>query len=72
MPIQAAAAKGVPGTVEVLPEPQVENVDMVDGSLLLDINPYVPEFDVHAADPIGWLEKTTKSLRHTNSDRRFR
>ena len=51
---------------------RVENIDVVDGTPLLDIKPYVPQFDVHPADRIGWLEQTTKRLPDTKSDGRFR
>jgi tRNA (Thr-GGU) A37 N-methylase len=27
---------------------------MLDGTPLLDIKPYVPEFDVHKVDKLGW------------------
>jgi tRNA-Thr(GGU) m(6)t(6)A37 methyltransferase TsaA len=33
---------------------QVECVDMLDGTPLLDVKPYVPEFDEINADRIGW------------------
>jgi tRNA-Thr(GGU) m(6)t(6)A37 methyltransferase TsaA len=33
----------------------VAGVDMLDGSPLLDIKPYVPAFDAHPADRTGWL-----------------
>lgn len=32
----------------------VQSVDMLDGTPLLDIKPYVPDFDVHPADKVGW------------------
>jgi tRNA-Thr(GGU) m(6)t(6)A37 methyltransferase TsaA len=35
----------------------VANVDMVDGSPLLDIKPYVPEFDKTEKIEIGWLRE---------------
>ncbi len=35
---------------------EVEGVDVVDGTPLLDIKPYVPQFDDRKADKIGWLE----------------
>ncbi len=37
----------------------VENVDMLDGTPLLDIKPYVPAFD-QPAEPVrsGWLERS--------------
>lgn len=28
--------------------------DMLDNTPLLDIKPYIPEFDIHPADKIGW------------------
>jgi tRNA-Thr(GGU) m(6)t(6)A37 methyltransferase TsaA len=34
----------------------VEGVDMLDGTPLLDIKPYMPDFDVHPATRIGWYE----------------
>jgi tRNA-Thr(GGU) m(6)t(6)A37 methyltransferase TsaA len=33
----------------------IRNVDIVDGTPLLDIKPYVPEFDSQEAEKIGWL-----------------
>ena len=35
---------------------RVAGVDMLDGTPLLDIKPYVPAFDVLPAERIGWLE----------------
>jgi len=34
---------------------QIVDVDIVDGTPLLDIKPYVPEMDGRNADRIGWL-----------------
>lgn len=39
----------------------VEGVDVLDGTPLLDIKPYVPEFDVRAGARAGWL--TSRSRR---------
>lgn len=33
----------------------VSGVDMVDGSPLLDVKPYVPQFDHHEVTRTGWL-----------------
>ncbi len=33
---------------------KIQGVDMLDGTPLLDIKPYLPEFDVRAADKLGW------------------
>jgi tRNA-Thr(GGU) m(6)t(6)A37 methyltransferase TsaA len=49
----------------------VENVDIVDGTPLLDVKPYVPQFDAHQADRIGWLSKNVQRLPHTRDDARF-
>ena len=50
----------------------VENVDIIDGTPLLDIKPYVPEFDHYAADRVGWLEQAKGTVRSKRSDVRFR
>ena len=137
-PIQSAAAKGIPGTVEVFPEyadglkdvdgfshlillyhfhlsqgasleakPYMDNkvrgvfamrgpnrpnpigisvvrllevegnilhiqdIDIVDGTPLLDIKPYVPEFDKREVEKIGWLEKKVGKLATSKDDGRF-
>lgn len=50
---------------------EIENVDMLDGTPLLDIKPYVPEFDVYKVGKIGWLEKNSMNTHTTRSDGRF-
>ncbi len=50
----------------------VENVDILDGTPLLDIKPYVPEFDHHPADRVGWLARAKGQVRRQKSDSRFR
>jgi tRNA (adenine37-N6)-methyltransferase len=32
----------------------IQGVDILDGTPLLDIKPYVPDFDVHPATRVGW------------------
>jgi len=49
----------------------IKNVDIVDGTPLLDIKPYVPEFDIHNVKKIGWLEKNVHKLPETKDDGRF-
>lgn len=51
----------------------VENIDVIDGTPLLDIKPYVPEFD-RPSDPVkvGWLEKLKWQVREKKADNRFR
>jgi tRNA (adenine37-N6)-methyltransferase len=36
---------------------KVQCVDMLDGTPLLDIKPYIPEFDVRTVDKLGWYAK---------------
>ena len=49
----------------------VENVDMLDETPLLDIKPYIPDFDVHRTEKNGWTENKTDNLEKTKSDKRF-
>jgi len=49
----------------------VRDIDVVDGTPLLDIKPYVPEFDVRAVDRIGWLGKKTGKVEGVVDDGRF-
>ena len=49
----------------------IENVDIVDGTPLLDVKPYVSEFDHYAAERIGWLEQSNRDVRGARADRRF-
>lgn len=50
----------------------VENVDIVDGTPLLDIKPYVPEFDQQTETRVGWLEEARKEVSTRKSDQRFK
>jgi tRNA-Thr(GGU) m(6)t(6)A37 methyltransferase TsaA len=50
----------------------IENVDILDGTPLLDIKPYVPEFDSWVAERIGWLEHSRLTADKVRSDDRFR
>jgi tRNA-Thr(GGU) m(6)t(6)A37 methyltransferase TsaA len=47
----------------------VADVDMIDGTPLLDIKPYVPEFDCYANSGAGWFDES-KSTRCI-ADERF-
>jgi tRNA-Thr(GGU) m(6)t(6)A37 methyltransferase TsaA len=49
----------------------IQDVDIVDGTPLLDIKPYVPEFDARKAEKIGWLEKTVRNITASKDDGRF-
>jgi tRNA-Thr(GGU) m(6)t(6)A37 methyltransferase TsaA len=50
----------------------IENVDILDGTPLLDIKPYVPEFDHQEDCRIGWLEQVHRMVKTKRSDDRFR
>jgi tRNA-Thr(GGU) m(6)t(6)A37 methyltransferase TsaA len=50
---------------------QVVDVDVVDGTPLLDIKPYVPEFDVREVDHIGWIGKKAEKIGEVVDDGRF-
>jgi Uncharacterized conserved protein len=39
---------------------EIEGVDMLDGTPLLDIKPYVEEFDVRAGTCSGWYPPVNK------------
>lgn len=49
----------------------IEDLDILDGTPLLDIKPYVPEFDRRDDVRIGWLEKNVNKLSSTEDDGRF-
>jgi len=49
----------------------IEQADMLDGTPLLDIKPYVPQFDPQEEIRIGWLEKRVNKLKQTKDDGRF-
>lgn len=51
---------------------RIQDVDIVDGTPLLDIKPYVPEFDIRDVESIGWLEKKVHRLSESKDDGRFR
>lgn len=49
----------------------VKNIDIVDGTPLLDIKPYVRKFDWHTTSKEGWLTDKTNDLSEHYSDDRF-
>jgi tRNA-Thr(GGU) m(6)t(6)A37 methyltransferase TsaA len=50
----------------------VENLDILDGTPLLDLKPYVPEFDWRPNARTGWLENAKGKIQETRSDDRFK
>ena len=51
---------------------RIKDVDIVNGTPLLDIKPYVPEFDIRDVENIGWLEKKVHKLSESKDDGRFK
>jgi tRNA-Thr(GGU) m(6)t(6)A37 methyltransferase TsaA len=49
----------------------IEDIDIVDGTPLLDIKPYVPEFDAQKIEKIGWLSQKAEKVHKFKSDKRF-
>jgi len=47
----------------------IADVDILDGTVLLDIKPYVPKFDCYKVEHTGWLDKTKR--KNTKADKRF-
>jgi len=50
----------------------IRNVDILDGTPLLDIKPYVPEFDVQEKVRTGWFGKARKTVSNRKADDRFK
>ena len=49
----------------------ISDVDILDGTPLLDIKPYVPQFDARKKVRIGWLESKVDNLKGARDDGRF-
>jgi tRNA-Thr(GGU) m(6)t(6)A37 methyltransferase TsaA len=50
---------------------RVEDIDVVDGTPLLDIKPYVPAFDAPRVAKTGWIEQKTGNIPQAADDGRF-
>ncbi len=50
----------------------IRDVDISDGTPLLDIKPYVPDFDAPVKIRMGWLEEARKTVSGKKSDKRFK
>ncbi len=52
----------------------ISNVDIIDGTPLLDIKPFVPKFDCFDIDEntkVGWLKRRVEKVDNHKSDGRF-
>ena len=50
----------------------VKGIDILDGTPLLDIKPYIEKFDAVQDSVSGWLEASDEEIRTKRSDERFR
>jgi tRNA (adenine37-N6)-methyltransferase len=50
----------------------IENVDILDNTPLLDIKPYVSQFDVQDQAEMGWYSRAKYNVRDKKSDLRFK
>ena len=50
----------------------VAELDVLDGTPLLDIKPYVSEFDVRSDARSGWITRTDSARARKGADERFR
>ncbi|MBX3013768.1 MAG: SAM-dependent methyltransferase [Caldilineaceae bacterium] len=55
-------------TAEVI---HVAGLDLIDGTPVLDIKPYVPRFEVRITDTIGWYATQLHNLAQVRADDRF-
>ena len=49
----------------------VKGIDVLNGTPLIDIKPYVPAFDAKEVTSLGWLDKNYKKAKSLKSDDRF-
>jgi tRNA-Thr(GGU) m(6)t(6)A37 methyltransferase TsaA len=49
----------------------IQDVDILDGTPLLDIKPFVPKFDCRRTNKIGWFSDKISKLKETTDDGRF-
>jgi tRNA-Thr(GGU) m(6)t(6)A37 methyltransferase TsaA len=49
----------------------IRGLDLLDGTPILDLKPYVPAFDRFAADRIGWFQGRTDRVHTVRADDRF-
>jgi tRNA-Thr(GGU) m(6)t(6)A37 methyltransferase TsaA len=50
---------------------EVVGLDLLDGTPVLDIKPYVPRFDAIDADRVGWFERAAERVHQVRADARF-
>ncbi len=53
------------------PKLSIKGIDVLNNTPLIDIKPYVPQFDTREAVRAGWLEKNQEKAVGKKSDNRF-
>lgn len=49
----------------------LQGIDVLNGTPLLDIKPYIPQFDAVSNVKTGWMNKNETDVANTSSDSRF-
>jgi tRNA-Thr(GGU) m(6)t(6)A37 methyltransferase TsaA len=50
----------------------IENIDVVDKTPLLDIKPYIPPFEITEEVKLGWLKNVLNNVNDSKADDRFK
>ena len=50
---------------------RIRGIDLVDGTPVLDVKPYVPLFDAREGVRTGWFAAAAERVRSVRSDRRY-
>jgi len=50
---------------------EIEDVDVIDGTPLIDIKPFVPQFDNRDTERAGWFSKRAHMAVEVKADKRF-
>jgi tRNA (adenine37-N6)-methyltransferase len=50
----------------------VKGIDILDGTPLLDIKPYIEKFDAVKESASGWMQASGEKVSRTRSDDRFK
>lgn len=50
---------------------EIENIDVLDGTPLLDIKPYIPDADANEVESTGWIESARRGFGEARADDRF-
>ena len=49
----------------------IKGIDVLDGTPLIDIKPYIPQFEDVSDVKTGWMKKEVSDVKKMRSDRRF-